>query len=120
MEGEHTCNHAGEIGRMQAKLDEVYKTIMGNGRKGLKETVPVLIEQVSDLRIEIKEDRDVMLQLRTAVSGLLQFQQEQEAKAKTRDEERDKDRKKKDRRIMLYMAAIATLSLMLTIFINYA
>ena len=107
----HKCNKEAEIGQIQANLEIIKNVVMGNGKEGLSTTVPVLCEQVRDLREEMKEDRQTRDELKTAVRGLLKYENEQKAKEDAID-------KRINKRIMLYMAIVATVSLGISLLIN--
>jgi len=65
----HDCIHEADIARLANSVERIEKEIFGNGQEGLSKTVPVLSDNVKDLK-EINEE------LRKGVSAFLKFQSE--------------------------------------------
>lgn len=115
----HNCIKEAEIAEIHTDLKNIKRVVMGNGREGLNTTVPVLAEQVKDLRVELSEDREVRQQIKTSLSGVLKFQEEEQARRQIEKEESHHYDKKRNRQVMIYMAVIATISLGFTLLINF-
>lgn len=87
MEGkpEQYCSKEAEIAQIQTDLKLVKKAVMGNGKDGLIVTVPVLSQNVSELK-------DTVGELRTGLSGFLKYQQSEEGKDIAKREEKRRTR----------------------------
>jgi len=79
------CRKEGEIAEIHADLNTLKKIVMGNGQEGLAMSVPKLSQNVNELSSSAKD-------LRTAVSGLLKFQEGMQGEQKGKSELRKRNR----------------------------
>lgn len=65
----HTCDQAPNIAVLKKTVGELEHVINGNGKKGLRDEVTLLIEETKGLRIDLND-------FRTAISGMQKFMDE--------------------------------------------